>query len=67
MVTTLAGTVGVVGSADGTGRAASFNTPTGIAVDSVGNVYVADSENRSIRKITPMGEVTTIARPRSRG
>lgn len=49
------------GSADGTSTAASFNNPRGIAVDSVGNVYVADTNNHTIRKITPAGVVTTLA------
>jgi len=60
VVTTLAGTAGVHGMTDGTGAAASFNTPQGIAVDTVGNVYVADTFNDAIRKITPAGEVTTL-------
>ena len=61
VVTTLAGTAGNVGSADGTGAAASFNLPAGVAVDSGGNVYVADYANDIIRKITPGGVVTTLA------
>lgn len=60
-VTTLAGTAGSVGSADGSGAAARFNYPYGIAVDSSGNVYVADSNNHTIRKITSAGVVTTLA------
>jgi hypothetical protein len=60
-VTTLAGTAGMVGSADGTGAAARFNNPTSVAVDGVGNVYVADTANSTIRKITPAGVTTTIA------
>ena len=60
-VTTLAGTVGVSGSADGAGTAASFNTPVDLAVDGAGNVYVADSRNFTVRKILPDGTVTTLA------
>jgi len=61
VVTTLAGTAGVAGSADGTGPAASFNGPMGLTMDSTGNVYVADAGNYTIRKITAQGIVTTIA------
>lgn len=60
-VTTIAGTVGMPGSADGPSAAAQFNEPTGIAVDSSGNVYVADTGNNTIRRITPIGEVSTLA------
>jgi streptogramin lyase len=59
-VSTLAGS-GQVGSGNGQGTAASFNSPFGIAVDPSGNVYVADSGNNLIRKISPAGAVTTIA------
>ena len=61
VVTTLAGTPGVTGSADGTGSAARFYSPFGIAVDSAGNLYVTDLNNHTIRKITPAGVVTTVA------
>ena len=60
-VSTLAGTAGQSGSADGTGTAARFNNPTGIAVDGSGNVYVVDALNNTIRMITPGGAVSTLA------
>lgn len=60
-VATLAGTAGRKGSADGTGAAARFNLPHSIAVDANGVVYVADTFNHTIRKITPAGSVTTLA------
>ena len=61
VVTTFAGAAGIPGSADGAGPSARFNQPFGIAVDSSGTVYVADSGNSTIRKITPDGTVTTLA------
>jgi gliding motility-associated-like protein len=60
IVSTFAGT-GQPGSADGAGINASFNAPYGVATDSIGNVYVADSGNNKIRKITPEGIVSTFA------
>ena len=72
VVTTLAGLGGVdasgnslhAGSADGTNSAARFSYPDGVAVDSAGNVYVADQISQTIRKVTPVGTnwvVTTLA------
>jgi hypothetical protein len=60
-VSVFAGVKGVSGSADGVGAAAHFAGPRGVAVDPAGNVYVADSANNTVRKITPDGRVTTIA------
>ena len=60
-VSTLAGSAGQPGSADGPTSAARFYLPSSLAVDSSGNVYVADTENSTIRKITPDGMVTTLA------
>jgi sugar lactone lactonase YvrE len=60
LVSTFAGS-GAAGALDSVGTAASFNGPAGLAVDPSGNVYVADSNNDLIRKITPAGVVSTIA------
>jgi hypothetical protein len=61
VVTTLAGSAGASGMNDGTGGTARFRYPSGVAVDSAGNVFVADSYNYTIRKVTPDGVVTTFA------
>ncbi len=60
VVTTIAGT-GLPGFKDGQATNAMFDTPCGVAVDTAGNIFVADTGNRAIRKISPEGEVTTIA------
>ena len=61
VVTTLAGSPRSYGYADGTGSAALFHNPEGIAVDASGNIYVADEANEVVRKVTPAGVVTTLA------
>jgi sugar lactone lactonase YvrE len=61
VVSTLAGTAGTAGSTDGPCSRALFNQPRGIALDSAGNIIVADAGNRAIRKITPAGIVATLA------
>ncbi len=60
-VTTLAGSAGQTGSADGIGSAARFNEPWGICATPDGTVYVADTKNNKIRKVSPSGKVETIA------
>src|SRR5258708_30590723 len=70
VVTTLAGLAGQSGSADGTGTAARFSSPEGVATDSTGNVYVADTGNNTIRNITPGRVVSTpssSSRPHGQG
>jgi secreted PhoX family phosphatase len=61
VVTTLAGNAGNAGSADGSGSSAFFKNPYGITIDNNGNLYVTDQGNQTIRKITPDGNVTTLA------
>jgi sugar lactone lactonase YvrE len=61
VVSTLAGLAGAIGHDDGTGTAARFQTPSGVAVDASGNVYVADTNNHTIRKVTPAAAVSTLA------
>ncbi len=59
-VSTIAGN-GTTGTTDGVGSAARFRSPHGITLDGAGNIYVADEGNHRIRKITPQGEVSTLA------
>jgi DNA-binding beta-propeller fold protein YncE len=61
VVTTIAGLAGARGNVDGVGTAARFNSPAGVAVDALGNVYVADTFNHTIRVINPSGVVSTLA------
>lgn len=56
-----AGNMDGIGNVDGNGAAARFQYPNGVATDSAGNVYVADTYNHTIRKITPAGVVSTVA------
>lgn len=59
LVVTIAGD-GTPGFVDGVGKAARFNHPTDLTVDSQGNVYVSDEHNHAVRKIAPDGTVTTL-------
>ena len=61
VVTTIAGSQGLAGTADGAGSNARFNNPRALAVDASGNVYIADSGNHTIRSMTPAGVVSTVA------
>jgi sugar lactone lactonase YvrE len=61
VVTTLAGLAGNSGNTEGTSSAARFSSPTGITIDGFGNLYVADTDNNAIRKVTSAGAVTTMA------
>ncbi len=62
LVTTIAGSPGVSGSTDGMGAAARFNGPSGLATDGAGNLFVADGDNHTIRRVdVATGLVTTIA------
>jgi DNA-binding beta-propeller fold protein YncE len=59
-VSTLAGAADEIGTTDGVGSTARFQNPKAVAVDSKGNVYVADDGNKNIRKIRPTGMVKTL-------
>jgi DNA-binding beta-propeller fold protein YncE len=61
VVTTIAGAAHAPGFADGDGSTARFAILSGLAVDPFGNIYVADTTNHTIRKITTDGRVSTVA------
>ncbi|MFC5476875.1 hypothetical protein [Massilia suwonensis] len=61
VATTFAGSVGAIGSQDGAGNAARFNTPTRLEADAESNLYVTDTGNSLIRRISAAGAVTTLA------
>lgn len=61
LATLVAGKPGTAGAADGRAAVARFRLPTGVAVDSAGNIYVVDTGNHVIRRVTPAGVVSTVA------
>ena len=60
-VTTLAGLAGTSGASDGSGTAARFSSPQGVALDADGSMIVADTGNNAVRRVTTGGAVTTLA------
>lgn len=60
-VSTVAGKAGEWGSADGSARKARFSSPTGLCIGADGDLYIADSMNHAIRRMTPKAVVTTFA------
>jgi hypothetical protein len=64
VVSTFAESAGMAGSANGTGGAARFSSPIGVALEAAGDIFVADSDNNTIRKITPEGLVHDRGWPR---
>ncbi len=60
VVTTLAGAPGVFGNINGSATDARFRFPTGLATDSDGNIYIADSQNNAIRKLDTNNTVSTV-------
>jgi sugar lactone lactonase YvrE len=61
VATTLAGSTGAIGSQDGAGSGARFNSPTRLEADADGNLYVTDTGNSTIREVSAAGAVTTLA------
>ncbi len=60
VVSTIAGSYGALGSVDGTGGSATFASARNVAVDALGNVYVTDTNNQTVRKINPSGQVSVV-------
>src|SRR5262245_47094752 len=60
-ISTYAGLAGTPGTQNGTRTTARFDNPTGIAIDSSGNLFVVEEGNNTVRKMTPAGMVSTIA------
>ena len=60
VVSVFAGDVASFGSGDGPAQQARFYRPSGLAADGAGNIFVADTGNHTVRRITPSGEVSTV-------